>query len=253
MRFLVRGKIHITLLAFTHWPNSLGFSEIFGQHIAISRIREALHRQYDNTANSKPLVMSFHGTPGVGKNYVVDHIVNSRYKEGFKSKYVHIYRGRMHFPLTSKVEEYSATLLGSITKRLKDCPYQMFIFDEVDKMPPGIFDSIASLLDHNVHWQNVELSKSVFVFISNVGGVGISEQLYKLMNKGWKREDTQLHHFESILEKIAYNTVGGLYKSGNIIQKAVIDYFIPFLPLEERHVIRCIKKYVGSTDDEVIK
>lgn len=33
---------------------------------------------------------------------------------------------------------------------------------------------------------------------------------------------------------------GGLYKS-RIIDKVLVDYFVPFLPLERGHIISCIK------------
>jgi torsin-1 len=49
-----------------------------------------------------------------------------------------------------------------------------------------------------------------------------------------------LHHFEKICELGAYNIKGGLQNSGPI-EAGVIDHFIPFLPLEKRHVEKCIK------------
>lgn len=47
--------------------------------------------------------------------------------------------------------------------------------------------------------------------------------------------------FERIAEMGAYNVIGGLYRS-NIIDSHVIDHFVPFLPLEARHVELCIRK-----------
>lgn len=76
------------------------------------------------------------------------------------------------------------------------------------------------------------------------------------------REETQLHHFEHISEVAAYNIVGmeflrgflpaflltilnklpllgGLRKT-SLIEASLIDHFIPFLPLEKRHIEKCI-------------
>lgn len=50
--------------------------------------------------------MSFHGTPGTGKNFVADRIVKHFYERGDRSKYVHKYRGRIDFPLASEVDLY---------------------------------------------------------------------------------------------------------------------------------------------------
>lgn len=80
---------------------------LFGQHIANATILPALHSHHKNMDKSqKPLVMSFHGTPGTGKNYVADHIVKHLYKLGDQSAYVYKFMGRADFPLASKVDEY---------------------------------------------------------------------------------------------------------------------------------------------------
>lgn len=86
---------------------------LFGQHIANETILPALFSHYKNMDKSqKPLVMSFHGTPGTGKNYMADRIVKHLYRNGDKSKYVHKFMGRIDFPLASKVDEYRVNYFG---------------------------------------------------------------------------------------------------------------------------------------------
>ena len=53
------------------------------------------------------------------------------------------------------------------------------------------------------------------------------------------RDSTKLHHFESVVEMAAYNLGGGL-KDGKAIESAVIDHYVPFLPLEKVHVEQCV-------------
>lgn len=80
---------------------------LFGQHIANKTVLPALYSHYKNLETSqKPLVMSFHGTPGTGKNYMADRIVKHLYRLGDESKYVHKFRGRIDFPLASEVDVY---------------------------------------------------------------------------------------------------------------------------------------------------
>lgn len=62
--------------------------------------------------------------------------------------------------------------------------------------------------------------------------------------------------FERIAELGAYNVIGGLQDS-KLIESHVIDHFVPFLPLEQRHVEQCIKKEFNkichrSTSDKII-
>lgn len=103
---------------------------------------------------------------------------------------------------------------------------------------------------------------ATFIFLSNAGGTEISEKLLQLTENGMLREETQLFHFEKISEVAAYNIagmeftlgflpsifttilnkmpfIGGLRKT-SMIEASLIDHFIPFLPLEKRHIEKCI-------------
>lgn len=215
---------------------------IFGQHIAIDVVSKALTYHYNNLEkSSKPLVMSFQGTSGIGKTSVSNVMKRAIYKKGMDSKFVHKFNGRESFTLIDKVNLYKKNLLYTVINAVKDCPLSLFVFDEVDKMPPGVLEGITSTLDHGQSNDNVDFTKAVFIFISNAGGLEISQHLAALMRRGESREDTQLHHFEKLTEISMYNSNGALEKSGTI-ENALIDHFIPFLPLEQRHVKKCIEQ-----------
>lgn len=85
---------------------------LFGQHIANLTLIRALKSHMNNLEKSqKPLVMSFHGTPGTGKNFVADLIVKRFYVAGEESGYVYRYRGRIDFPLETQVALYRVKIL----------------------------------------------------------------------------------------------------------------------------------------------
>ncbi|XP_059612418.1 torsin-like protein [Phlebotomus argentipes] len=213
---------------------------VFGQHIAIKIVTNALQYHFENLSkSSKPLVMSFQGTPGIGKTYITNVMKDAIFKLGKDSKYVHFFRGRSSFPNQKKIDEYKEQLIDTVQASLARCPMSLFIFDEVDHMPVGVMEGITPLLDHPSGDQ-IDSSKAIFIFISNAGGLEISQQLASLMNRGHSREETELHLFEKITEMSLYNSNGALMKSGSI-EKALIDHFIPFLPLEQRHVKKCIE------------
>lgn len=50
-----------------------------------------------NTYHRKALTLSFHGTPGTGKNFVAQLIGESIFKLGTKSQYYHFFSGRNYF------------------------------------------------------------------------------------------------------------------------------------------------------------
>uniref|UniRef100_A0A182M825 ATPase AAA-type core domain-containing protein n=1 Tax=Anopheles culicifacies TaxID=139723 RepID=A0A182M825_9DIPT len=141
--------------------------------------------------------------------------------------------------------------LPDIKSAIAKCPKSLFVFDEVEKMPAGLFDAIVTLLDHHSYTKQLDFRRSIFIFLSNVAGPEIAVKLKSLVDRGSWREETQLHDFESTLEIASYNLVGGLYKS-ELIESHVIDHFVPFLPLELRHVENCIRvEYSKYTDEKL--
>lgn len=232
-------------------------NSLYGQHIVKQQVIAALEAHFKEEHKSqKPLVISFHGTPGTGKNYVSDKIANRLYAKGFHSKYVRKYLGRGDFPLESEAKLYSARINTEVRETIAACPRSLFIFDEVDKMPPLVFESLASLVNFNSHIDGVDFTKAIFIFLSNTAGVHISDKLGQLIKSGTLRDKTKLSHFEQILEKGAYNLEGGLKKT-SLIESHLIDHFIPFLPLEKSHVYKCAQAEFASwgktPKDEVVE
>ncbi|XP_026480780.1 torsin-1A-like isoform X2 [Ctenocephalides felis] len=213
---------------------------VYGQHLVLDTVVPAIQGHISSSSPKKPLTLSFHGTPGSGKNYVSQFIANSLYRYGEKSKFVHSYNGGLHFPLQSKVDEYKEKLVSDIKSAVKACDKSLFIFDEVDKMPVGVLDALKPFLDYNAHIDGLDFRKSIFIFLSNKGTKEITFHLIKLWNDGLEREKTKLSHFEPLVIKGAFEEEGGFKYSSNI-KSGLIDHYIPFFPLERRHVEMCIK------------
>lgn len=82
-------------------------SRLFGQHIVNATLIPALRAHIRNLHRSeKPLVMSFHGLIGTGKNFVTERIIKHFYQKGDHSRFVHKYMARKDFPLASEVDTY---------------------------------------------------------------------------------------------------------------------------------------------------
>lgn len=131
-------------------------------------------------------------------------------------------------------------MIFEIETAIRSCKQSLFVFDEVEKMPAGVFESIASILDYHSHVEGVDFRKAIFIFLTNAGGDEIANALEGIMAKGTYREQTKIQDFEYIAEVAAYNVKGGL-KKASIITSGLIDHFLPFLPLERRHIASCVK------------
>lgn len=215
--------------------------QLFGQHIVEEKVFQAVASHYKEIEKSqKPLTMTFLGTQGTGKNFVSNLIAEAVFEKGTSSKYYHVFHGSQYVD-NSRVHEYQKEIKEEIFKSINECQFSIFVFDEVDKMPGGIFDSITAILDHHTLVKGKDFRKAIFIFLTNFGGAEITKVLYQLTNKNSLfRHETKLHHFEDISKIGIYNREGGL-KESHLIKSAVIDFYLPFLPLEEKHVIECIK------------
>lgn len=120
------------------------------------------------------------------------------------------------------------------------CPRQLFIIDEVDKMAPGLLDVIAPYLDYHEQIEGIDYRKSIFLFLSNTGGNDITKIAHDFWSSGRDRSELKMSEFESLISAGAFNERGGLQRS-DIIVKNLIDHYVPFLPLEKKHVKLCAR------------
>lgn len=101
-------------------------------------------------------------------------------------------------------QELYSWIKGNVTK----CGKQLFIFDEVDKMPPGVLNILTPVIDYKDSVDRVDYRESVFMFLSNTGSKLITEHYMKLWKEGIRREDMELKHFENVISKGSFNEEG---------------------------------------------
>ncbi|XP_054709085.1 torsin-1B-like [Uloborus diversus] len=214
---------------------------LFGQHLVNMVVPKSLKAHTGKSSPKKALVMAFHGWTGSGKNYVSKMIAENLYKLGSKSSFVHWYIATHDFPHASEKEEYREKLRKEIPEFTKRCGQSLFIFDEVDKMVPGVIDVLAPFLDFYETVDGVDYRKNIFIFLSNAGGSEITRIAFNFWLDGRDRTEITLKDIEPLINIGAFNEEGGL-KGNKIIEKNLIDVYVPFLPLEKSHVLECIKK-----------
>uniref|UniRef100_A0A8D0L924 Torsin n=1 Tax=Sphenodon punctatus TaxID=8508 RepID=A0A8D0L924_SPHPU len=231
--------------------------KLFGQHLAKDVILKAVTGFINNPNPKKPLTLSLHGLTGTGKNFVSQIITESIHKAGLKSKYVHLFLSTLHFPHDQQIQMYKDQLQKWIRGNVSACAKSVFIFDEMDKLHPGLIDAIKPFLDYYEQIDGVSYQRAIFVFLSNAGGDVIANVALDFWKSGRAREQIQLKDLEQVLSVNVFNNKhSGLWHS-SLIDKNLIDYFIPFLPLEYKHVKMCIREEMNSRsnkiDEEIIQ
>jgi len=212
----------------------------FGQHIASEIILSALKGNFRRSNhNKKPLVMSFHGWTGCGKNFISDLIANRMFgSEKVKKLRYHIIHGPRDYIEQTNLYEYKNEMRKNIISAIKSCDTNLFVFDELHYMPNGMLDILIPILEN--HDASVDSRNSIFILLTNAGSDAIVEKYLDLWDKGYSREQMKVQDFDSILQKSAFNEIGGLKRS-QVIDSHIIDHFIPFLPMEKIHMTQCIE------------
>ncbi|OCT57543.1 hypothetical protein XELAEV_18003324mg [Xenopus laevis] len=230
-------------------------NNIFGQHLAKKVILKGVTGFLRNKQPKKPLTLSFHGWTGTGKNYISQVLARNIYPQGMESHFVHQFVATLHFPHANQVDKYKDQLQAWIKGNVSNCERSIFIFDEVDKMHPGLIDSIKPFLDYYEQLEGVSYRKSIFIFLSNAGGEIISKLALDFWKNGKKREDINLFEVERQLSLAAFNNKDSGFWHSSLIEKNLIDFFVPFLPLELKHVKMCVRaelRHRGYEVDEEI-
>ncbi|NXM88873.1 TOR1A protein, partial [Oenanthe oenanthe] len=229
--------------------------KLFGQHLVSKVVVKAVRGFLNNTNAKKPLALSLHGWTGTGKNFVSKIVAESIYKRGLQSKYVHQFVATLHFPHAHSINLYKDQLQSWIRGNVSICPRSLFIFDEMDKMHAGLIDSIKPFLDYYELLDGVSYRQAIFIFLSNAGAEKITEVALDFWRNGRTREDIQLTDIQNALSVSVFNNKNSGFWHSTLIDRNLIDYFIPFLPLEYRHVKMCVRVEIesrGYTVDEDI-
>ena len=161
---------------------------VFGQHIAkfalTTTLRNISNRmQSDTKLSTNPLVFSFHGWTGVGKNFVTRQLLY-----GFDNARVTTFLIPLHFPFESEDENYRNNIQNWVKGNITLCYVNLFVFDEMDKATPGLLEGLLSVIKYI---QTIQMEKTwiIFLFLSNSRGHQINNYLFTEMRSGKNRND----------------------------------------------------------------
>uniref|UniRef100_K7D0C8 Torsin-1A n=4 Tax=Homininae TaxID=207598 RepID=K7D0C8_PANTR len=225
--------------------------KLFGQHLAKKIILNAVFGFINNPKPKKPLTLSLHGWTGTGKNFVSKIIAENIYEGGLNSDYVHLFVATLHFPHASNITLYKDQLQLWIRGNVSACARSIFIFDEMDKMHAGLIDAIKPFLDYYDLVDGVSYQKAMFIFLSNAGAERITDVALDFWRSGKQREDIKLKDIEHALSVSVFNNKNSGFWHSSLIDRNLIDYFVPFLPLEYKHLKMCIRVEMQSRGYEI--
>ncbi|XP_023496394.1 torsin-3A isoform X1 [Equus caballus] len=215
---------------------------LHGQHLAQELVLRTVRGYLELPRPEKALVLSFHGWSGTGKNFVARMLAENLYRDGLRSDCVKVFIAMFHFPHPTSVDLYKEQLTGQIRKTQERCHQTLFIFDEAEKLHPGLLEALRPHLGRQAPENHrAQSPRSIFLFLSNLGGSVINEVVLRLLKAGRPREDVALGDLQPRLRAAVGEAPDSGFGHSCLVKENLIDFFVPFLPLEYRHVRLCAR------------
>lgn len=208
---------------------------VIGQNEAVKAVANALRRARAGVEDSqKPIgTFLFLGPTGVGKTETCKALADVYFGSEDKivrfdmSEYQDV--ASIHRFIGASPGTAGAEAGGELTNAVKDNPFSLILFDELEKAHPNILNLFLQLLDEG--WltdslgRKVRFSNSIIIATSNAGAEFIREALKKDV-KGEKLKQQLLDHLQS----------EGLFRPEFINRFTEVVSFQPLSPADVRKI-----------------
>ena len=173
---------------------------VIGQDEAISAISRAIRRNQSGIRSSKRPIGSFMflGPTGVGKTELAKALAESLFDDE---------SALIRFDMSEYMEKFAASRLngappgyvgyeegGELTEKVRNRPYSVLLFDEVEKAHPDIFNVLLQVLDDgqltDSKGRKVDFSNTIIIMTSNLGATSLRDD----KTVGFGARDIRLDH-----------------------------------------------------------
>jgi ATP-dependent Clp protease ATP-binding subunit ClpB len=154
-------------------------------------------------------------------------------------------KAMIRFDMSEFKEEHSAALLygappgyvgyeegGVLVNKIRQKPYAVLLFDEIEKAHPSVFDTFLQILDeghmHDRLGKEGDFSNAVIIFTSNIGSEWIAEQFAK-------NEMPTSNKLMEIMTK---------YFRPEFLAR--LTEIVPFAPISEKSIVRIFEIQMKS-------
>ncbi|XP_036882169.2 mitochondrial disaggregase [Manis javanica] len=229
---------------------------IIGQENAIATVGAAIRRKENGWYDEEhPLVFLFLGSSGIGKTELAKQTAKYMHKDAKK--------GFIRLDMSEFQERHEvAKFIGSppgyigheeggqLTKKLKQCPSAVVLFDEVDKAHPDVLTIMLQLFDEgrltDGKGKTIDCKDAIFIMTSNVASDEIAQHALQLRQEALEMShnriaenlgDVQISDKITISKNFKENVIRPILKAhfrrdeflGRINE---IVYFLPFCHAE---------------------
>ncbi|MBZ2117359.1 ATP-dependent Clp protease ATP-binding subunit [Streptococcus gordonii] len=215
---------------------------VIGQDEAISAISRAIRRNQSGIrANKRPIgSFMFLGPTGVGKTELAKALAETLFDDE---------SALIRFDMSEYMEKFAASRLngappgyvgyeegGELTEKVRNRPYSVLLFDEVEKAHPDIFNVLLQVLDDGVltdsKGRKIDFSNTIIIMTSNLGATSLRDD----KTVGFGARDIRLDHAN--MEKRMLEELKKAYRPEFINR---IDEKVVFHSLSANHMQEVVK------------
>ncbi|MBM7642731.1 ATP-dependent Clp protease ATP-binding subunit [Streptococcus loxodontisalivarius] len=215
---------------------------VVGQDMAVSAISRAIRRNQSGIRTGKRPIGSFMflGPTGVGKTELAKALAELLFDDE---------SALIRFDMSEYMEKFAASRLngappgyvgydegGELTEKVRQKPYSVLLFDEVEKAHPDIFNILLQVLDDGVltdsRGRKVDFSNTIIIMTSNLGATALRDD--KTVGFGAKA----LSHDQKAMESRIMEELKKAYRPEFINR---IDEKVVFHSLTEENMQEIVK------------
>ncbi len=158
---------------------------VIGQYAAVTAISRAIRRNQSGIRTGKRPIGSFMflGPTGVGKTELAKALAEVLFDDE---------AALIRFDMSEYMEKFAASRLngappgyvgydegGELTQKVRNKPYSVLLFDEVEKAHPDIFNVLLQVLDDGIltdsRGRKVDFSNTIIIMTSNLGATALRD------------------------------------------------------------------------------
>ena len=230
---------------------------IIGQEEAIREIAQALRRRKSGISDPNRPIGSFIflGPTGVGKTELSRVLAQELF--GTREAIIKI-------DMSEFMERHTVSRLvgappgyvgyeeaGKLTEQVRQKPYSIILFDEIEKAHPEVFNILLQILEDgeltDARGKKVNFRNTIIILTSNVG----TNQLNSQAAIGFRAKGTKKKKAEDDFEKIKVEITNSLKEEFRPEFLNRLDNIIVFSPLDRRDIIKIIHLNLDMLKDRM--